>query len=56
MTNTDAHNHIYTCTPSPTEANAHACGSARTYLVFSVLDALIPPPLGPARRPLPRHG
>lgn len=46
---TDAHNHIYTCTPSSTEAGAHARSSARTYLVFSATDALFHPPLRPAR-------
>lgn len=34
------HNHIYTCTPSPREAEAHSCRSARTYLIFCAIAAL----------------
>lgn len=41
----------YTCTPSPTEADAHARGPAGTYLVFSVLNARTPAPLGAAWHP-----
>lgn len=45
----------YTCTPRPTEADAHARGPAQTYLFFSVLNAPAPVPLGRAWHPDPQH-